>query len=110
VDETLRKRFRRLRHPALLGTLFRLTPLSLGWGRERGLSIDRYYIERFLDEHRSDIHGRVLEVADSRYTDRFGSTVEQTDVLDIDRENPYVTPLLVAVRARKGPSDGRPSV
>jgi SAM-dependent methyltransferase len=98
VDETLRKRLRRLRHPALLGTLFRLTPLSQSWGRERGTPIDRYYIERFLDEHRADIRGRVLEVADTRYIDRFGSEVEQADVLDIDAKNPRVT--LVGDQAR----------
>ena len=90
MDETLRKRFRRLR-PALLGTLFRLTPLSQSWGHERGRPIDRYYIEQFLDEHRSDIRGRVLEVADTRYTDRFGSEVEQADVLDVDADNPRAT-------------------
>jgi SAM-dependent methyltransferase len=90
VDELLRKRLRRLR-PSLLGTLFRTTPLSEGWGRERGTPIDRYYIERFLSDHRRDIHGHVLEVADTRYTDRFGSGVERADVLDVDPGNRRAT-------------------
>ena len=34
-------------------------------GRDRGTPIDRHYIERFLDEHRADIRGRVLEVRDA---------------------------------------------
>jgi len=53
--------------------------------------VDRYYIERFLDEHRHDIHGRVLEVKDSGYIDRYGSHIAQRDVLDIDTSNPHAT-------------------
>jgi SAM-dependent methyltransferase len=53
--------------------------------------VDRYYIERFLEEHRSDIRGHVLEVQDSRYTARYGSNIEHRDVLDIDPSNPHAT-------------------
>jgi hypothetical protein len=47
-----------------LGSLCRLTPISSDWGFERGLPIDRYYIEQFLAEHSSDIRGHVLEIMD----------------------------------------------
>ena len=87
----LRRRVRRLRRPARLGTLRRTAPLSDEWGRDRGTPIDRYFIERFLDRERSAISGRVLELLDSSYTRRFGVGVEHADVLDIDAKNPNAT-------------------
>jgi SAM-dependent methyltransferase len=86
-----RQRLRRLRRPAWLGSLRRLSPLSDSWGFDRGTPVDRFYIEQFLERHRQDIHGRVLEIRDSTYTDRFGSAVVQRDVLDINRDNPHAT-------------------
>lgn len=54
--------------------------------------IDRYYIERFLQEHAGDIRGRVLEIADSRYTHQYGGErVIQADVLHVDPNNPNAT-------------------
>lgn len=87
----LRARMRRLRRPAFLGTLRRTTPLSDRWGADRGTPVDRYFIEQFLAEHRGDIRGRVLEVRDRRYTNRFGDAVEHSDVLDIDETNAEAT-------------------
>lgn len=86
-----RQRLRRLIRPAWMGTLRRTTPLSRVWGSDRGTPIDRYYIERFLEAQRSDIHGHVLEVKDSSYTLRFGTGVERADVLDIDPANSEAT-------------------
>lgn len=81
----------RLRRPIRLGGLRRTTPVSDQWGFDRGTPIDRYYIERFLEQHAMDIRGRVLEVMDARYTERFGSAVETSDVLDIDASNARAT-------------------
>ena len=53
-----RKRLRRLVRPAWLGTIRRTTPLSERHGYDRGTPVDRYYIERFLEEHRRDIRDR----------------------------------------------------
>ena len=86
-----RQRLARLRRPAWLGTVRRTSPLSEHWGRERGTPLDRYYIERFLDENRSLIRGRVLEVLDAGYTQRFGAGVTTSDVLDVDATNPEAT-------------------
>jgi SAM-dependent methyltransferase len=91
IGDDTRKRLRRLRHPAWLGTMRRLTPLSYHWGRERGTPIDRYYIERFLATHADDVRGRVLEVMDQRYTERFGRAVERSEVLDVDQTNRRAT-------------------
>ena len=75
------------------GSLRRVTPISDEFGFERGLPIDRYYIEQFLGEHAACIRGRVLEVGDSTYTTMFGSggAVEQIDILDVDAGNPHAT-------------------
>jgi hypothetical protein len=84
---SLRRRLNRLRRPAWLGTLRRTTPVSSNWGLDRGVPMDRYYIARFLDEHRADIRGRVLEVKDDGYSARYGTGVERCEVLDIDPTN-----------------------
>ena len=84
-------RRRHLRRPVFLGSLRRTTPLSDRWGFDRGTPIDRVYIERFLGSHRQDIRGRVLEVKDSTYMDRFGGDVTATDILDLDGENKRAT-------------------
>jgi SAM-dependent methyltransferase len=86
-----RKRLQRVRHPAWLGTIRRTTPLSDHYGRDRGTPVDRYYIEQFLDSERAAVRGRVLEVLNRNYTERFGSGIERSDVLDIDPDNPLAT-------------------
>jgi SAM-dependent methyltransferase len=104
--EPARRRLRRLARPAFLGTVRRTEPLSRRWGYDRGQPVDRYYIERFLSEHRDDIHGRVLEVKESLYTDRYGTDVSERAVLDVDAANPRAT--IVADLASPGsiPADG----
>lgn len=77
--------------PALLAHLARGRPVSYRWGYDRGRPVDRYYIERFLEEHRSDVTGRVLEVKSDDYARRFGEGVTDVDVLDIDSTNPKAT-------------------
>lgn len=86
-----RRRLQRLVHPAHFGTLRRTRPLSDSWGWDRGTPVDRYFIARFLEEHRSDIRGRVLEVRDAIYTERYGTQVDDYDVVDVDATNPNVT-------------------
>ena len=66
------------------GHFRRLIPISKEWGFDRGLPIDRYYIERFLQRHAADIRGRVLEVGDNAYTRRFGGDrVTNSDVINL---------------------------
>src|SRR5262245_21640560 len=67
------------------GTFRRVSPVSSLFGFDRGTCIDRYYIETFLARHSADIRGRVLEVADRIYTDRFGAeAVTESDVLHLE--------------------------
>jgi SAM-dependent methyltransferase len=71
---------RSLRHEDLRD-LRRLDPVSSAFGFDRGLPVDRFYIEQFLSANADAIRGRVLEVGDDRYTRQFGRGVEASDVL-----------------------------
>ena len=102
---TLAQRLNRLRRPGWLGISHRTTPLSEYWGYDRGLPVDRYYIERFLAEHRYDIQGCVLEVKDDAYIDQFSVGVKQCEVLDIDPTNPRATIIADLAAADVLPSD-----
>jgi hypothetical protein len=75
------------------GSLRRLSPISRDWGDDRGGPIDRYYITDFLDRHREDVHGRVLEIAEDVYARWFGEDrVTQIDVLQYrEGEHPRAT-------------------
>lgn len=66
------------------GDLRSVAPISRHWGFDRGLPIDRYYIEAFLERCAADVRGRVLEIGDATYTHRFGQgRVARSDVLHI---------------------------
>jgi hypothetical protein len=74
------------------GGLRRVRPLSRLVGFERGLPLDRYYIEAFLAANAADVRGHVLEFGDDTYTRRFGGTrVTAGDVLHATAGNPQAT-------------------
>jgi ubiquinone/menaquinone biosynthesis C-methylase UbiE len=74
------------------GDLRHLKPVSSDYGNSRGLEIDRYYIEKFLAEFASDIHGHVLEIKHNAYTVRYGGDrVTKSDVLHPVEGNPDAT-------------------
>ena len=60
-------------------------PVSREFGFDRGTPIDRYYIEKFLSQNRSLITGKVLEVAESHYSKKFGTNVSAYEVLHIEK-------------------------
>ena len=72
-----------LKKRPLFGLLLPLQPVSRAFGSDRGLPIDRYYIEKFLEENRDAIRGDVLEAGDPRYTNQFGSGVRTADILHL---------------------------
>lgn len=86
----MQRRFRRRMVPARIGRidfgdLDRTEPISRVFGLDRGLSVDRYYIEQFLARHADDVAGHVLEVGGPEYTMRFGGDrVTQSDVLHVE--------------------------
>ncbi len=88
-----------------LGSLRRRKPISRSFGFDRGLPIDRHYIEDFLARHAGEIRGDVLEAGDDAYTRRFGGDrVRHREILHAAPGNPKAT--LVADLAR---GEGIPS-
>jgi len=81
------KAFRRARRPVRWGNLRRDQPFGEHYGLERGTSMDRPYIDHFIDSHAADIRGRVLEIRDRRYTQAYGRGVARSDIVDIDPSN-----------------------
>jgi hypothetical protein len=78
--------------PGPWGDLRRLEPLSPWWGEERGLCVDRHFIERFLEAHAEDVGGTVLAYHDALYATRYGRhRLHGCDVLDADATNPAAT-------------------
>lgn len=80
-----------------MGSLRRMRPFSDSYGFERGLPIDRYYIEDFLTRIGEQqgysggvLQGRVLEIGGREYVDRFGRA-DQVDVLHENAANPAAT-------------------
>ena len=91
---------------ARLGSLRRFTPISPVWGFDRGLPIDRYYIERFLTTHATDIRGHVLEIKEDLYSSRFGGDrVNRIDVLHPEEGNPAATIVADLTCAGQIPAD-----
>jgi SAM-dependent methyltransferase len=88
------------------GDLRRLRPISYEFGFDRGLPIDRYYIESFLARQADDIHGHVLEVGDDSYMCRFGGDrVLKKDILHVTEGNPAATIVADLARADHIPSN-----
>jgi len=89
-----------------LGELRQVRPISKHWGCDRGQAVDRYYIENFLNSHVDDIHGHVLEVGDSRYTQKFGGArVVKSDILHVQEGAPGATIVADLARADNVSSD-----
>lgn len=69
-----------------------VTLISSCFGIDRGLPVDRYYIEKFLSLYSNDIRGNVLEIGDNTYTRKFGrNRVSKSDVLHVKHGNPNAT-------------------
>ena len=73
-------------------TLFRsVHPKSRKFGFDRGGPINHYYIEKFIEENSKYINGTVLEIADSRYTKKYGENVIKSEILHFLNDNPKAT-------------------
>ena len=82
------------------GELRRTAPVSRQWGEDRGRPIDRFYIEAFVDAHRHDVRGAVLEVQEPDLCERAGGgEVLRIDVVDVEADNPRATLLADLRRA-----------
>lgn len=61
--------------------------MSRQFGLERGTSIDRIYIERFLNQYRNLITGDCIEIAEDTYTRKFGTNVDNAYIMHVTGEN-----------------------
>lgn len=59
-----------------------IEPISRLFGFDRGIPIDRYYIENFLKNNGQYITNEVLEVGDNHYTNKYGENVKVSSVLN----------------------------
>lgn len=66
-------------------------PVSRFFGEDRGTPIDRYYIDKFLSGQSHLITGTVLEIADNKYSKKFGRDVSSYEILFINNDNPKAT-------------------
>ena len=58
-------------------------PISRQFGTERGVPVDRQYIEIFLKDNQKYITGDVLEVEDAFYTEKYGTNITKSYVMDV---------------------------
>lgn len=57
-------------------------------GVDRGIPIDRYFIEKFMQANAEAVRGVCLEIKDNNYTKFYGKDrVTHSDILDVNREN-----------------------
>ena len=84
VLKKLKKPAKRMFDRVDWGSFRSLEPKSRIYGVDRGTALDRHYIESFLEEHKSDVRGVVLEVASDAYARRFGAErIQRTEVVSI---------------------------
>lgn len=86
-----RQTIERRRKPPIWGNLRRQGGFAPPYAEGRGTPVDRYYVERFLTDHRHDITGHAVEVHDTGYIDRFGHDILMKDAIDIRTDNPRAT-------------------
>ena len=88
------------------GDFARVKPISAIFGIDRGLPIDRYYIEQFLVKHSKCIKGRALEMGDAFYINKYGGEkVTQIDIMHVVEGNPQATIIADLTKAEHVPSD-----
>jgi SAM-dependent methyltransferase len=68
------------------GNIAQKAPFSEVYGWDRGLPVDRYFIERFIADNAELIRGETLEIRSALYTRRFGHPRRVT-VLDVNSDN-----------------------
>lgn len=60
-------------------------PVGRTFGLNRGGSICRYYIDKFLDDNSVHISGNVLEIGDRQYSNRYSKQIDKSDCLHFDK-------------------------
>jgi hypothetical protein len=86
----IRSTFRLIIPPKIL-TELAAHPISEKFGLERGTPVDRFYIEQFIAGKSHLIVGRVIEIAERTYTEKYGKKVEITEILHVDKDDKSAT-------------------
>lgn len=60
--------------------------ISRDIGCDRGKPIDRFYIEKFLNNRKHYITGNVMEIGDNSYTMRFGNNILNSYIFTANKE------------------------
>jgi len=77
----------RRKQPVIFTDQHKTMPISNVFGYDRGMPVDRYYIEHFLKQNAQLISGRVLEIGDNIYTLNYGGAdVTESIILTADKQ------------------------
>lgn len=88
------------------GDLRRGKPVSDKWGGDRGTPVDRYYIEKFLEENGGRIRGKVLEIGNDRYSKMYGAgKTKEIKILHASGNNPKADYIASLENAPQIPDD-----
>lgn len=90
LKKIIRSTFRLIVPPRIL-TEMAAHPVSERFGLERGTPVDRFYIEQFIAGKAHLITGRVVEIAEKTYTEKFGKNVEIVEILHVDKNDKSAT-------------------
>jgi len=86
IVNNILKSVNRWLNPSLGRLPDRLKPLSEYFSYDRGdLSVHRFYIDQFVNQHSDKILGKVLEVGDSRYISKHSSRVTDFSILNFSK-------------------------
>ena len=77
--------------PVAFDSALRTKPISAKFGFDRGTPIDRYYIEKFLQNNSGHIQGKVLEISESTYSKKYGKEITSFEILHYDTSNRHAT-------------------
>jgi len=73
--------------PVAFDNALRTKPISAKFGFDRGTPIDRFYIEKFLQNNAGHIRGKVLEISENTYSGKYGKEITSFEILHYDNAN-----------------------
>jgi hypothetical protein len=92
IGNHIKKSIRKIIRPVRWYNLRNIQPISSTFGLDRGMPVDRYYIEKFISANSEALKNDVLEIGDSTYSKKYGSSaVKHFHVLSYNKEDPGVT-------------------
>lgn len=95
---------RRRQQPVVFGDLTRFRPIGREYGIERGTPIDRFYIDKYLNQNRGLIAGKAIEIGEVRYLAEIGHNVNEAWVLGAPQDTRVDTRQRVVVADLTGDS------